>query len=167
MQETQEMRVQSLGREDPLERTGSGNHSGVLAEKSHGQRSLVGYSLWNCSMGHDWAHTQELGLFTTVCSIERARRDILKCTHVSNVVSFKHTQKQRGWHDDCLSPRLNKYWDFITLVSSILYILKFLLLYVIKQILAITPFYLTYFWMHFLQIWTFFLANHDIINVLD
>ena len=141
MQETQEMRVQSLGREDPLEQEVATTPV-FLPEKSHGQRSLVGYSPWNCRVGHDWAHTQELGLFTTVCSIERTRKDILKCSHVLNVVSFKHTQKQRGWHDDCLSPRLNKYWDFITLVSSILYILKFLLLYVIKQILAITPFYL-------------------------
>ena len=141
MQETQEMRVQSLGREDPLEQEVATTPV-FLPEKSHGQRSLVGYSPWNCRVGHDWAHTQELGLFTTVCSIERTRKDILKCSHVLNVVSFKYTQKQRGWHDDCLSPRLNKYWDFLTLVSSILYILKFLLLYVIKQILAITPFYL-------------------------
>ena len=40
MQETQ---VQSLGQEDPLEE-GMATHSSILAGKSHGQRSLVGYS---------------------------------------------------------------------------------------------------------------------------
>ena len=37
----QETRVQSLGREDPLEK-GMAIHSSI-----HGQRSLVGYSLWD------------------------------------------------------------------------------------------------------------------------
>ena len=36
--------VQSLGWEDPLEE-GMTTHSSVLAGESHGQRSLVGYSL--------------------------------------------------------------------------------------------------------------------------
>ena len=40
MQETQ---VQSLGWEDPLEK-GMATHSGILAGKSHGERSLVGYN---------------------------------------------------------------------------------------------------------------------------
>ena len=42
MQETQ---VQSLGREDPLEKE-MATHSSTLAWKSHGQRSVVGYSPW-------------------------------------------------------------------------------------------------------------------------
>ena len=41
--------MQSLGREDPLEKE-MANHSSTLAwkipGKSHGQRSLVGYSPW-------------------------------------------------------------------------------------------------------------------------
>ena len=40
MRETQ---VRSLGREDPLEKE-MATHSSILAWKSHGQRSLVGYS---------------------------------------------------------------------------------------------------------------------------
>ena len=45
MQETQ---VQSLGWEDPLEKE-MATHSSILAwKKSHGQRSLVGYSPWGC-----------------------------------------------------------------------------------------------------------------------
>ena len=39
------MRVQSLGGEDPLEEE-MAIHSSILSGKSHGQRSLVGYSLW-------------------------------------------------------------------------------------------------------------------------
>ena len=44
MQETQ---VQFLGQEDPLEK-GKTTHSSILAWRIHGQRSLVGYSLWGC-----------------------------------------------------------------------------------------------------------------------
>ena len=39
------MWVWSLGREDLLEEE-IATHSSILAWKSHGQRSLVGYSLW-------------------------------------------------------------------------------------------------------------------------
>ena len=42
MQETQ---VQSLGWEDSLEEEMT-THSSILAEKSQGQRSLMGYSPW-------------------------------------------------------------------------------------------------------------------------
>ena len=41
----QETRVQSLGLKDPLEK-GIATHSSILAGKSHGQSSLVGYSPW-------------------------------------------------------------------------------------------------------------------------
>jgi len=37
------MRVQSLGGEDPLEK-GMATHSSILAWRSHGQKSLEGYS---------------------------------------------------------------------------------------------------------------------------
>ena len=42
----QEMRVQSLGREDPLEKE-MATPSSTLAAKSHGQRSLASYSPWD------------------------------------------------------------------------------------------------------------------------
>ena len=41
----QEMQVQSLGQEDPLEKE-MGTHSSILAGRYYGQRSLVGYSPW-------------------------------------------------------------------------------------------------------------------------
>ena len=40
-----ETRIRSLGREDPLEKE-MAIHSSTIAWKSHGQRSLVGYSSW-------------------------------------------------------------------------------------------------------------------------
>ena len=40
----QEMQIQSLGREDPLEKEMATNSSTFAWEKSHGLRSLVGYS---------------------------------------------------------------------------------------------------------------------------
>ena len=50
----QETRVQCLGREDPLEK-GMATRSTILAGKSHGQRSLAGYSPW----GHEESHLTE------------------------------------------------------------------------------------------------------------
>ena len=41
----QEMRVRSLGWEDPLEE-GTATQSNILAGESHGHRSLAGYSPW-------------------------------------------------------------------------------------------------------------------------
>ena len=52
MQEMQEMRVPSLGQEDPLEE-GMATHSGILAWRiPQGQKSLVGYSPWGPRVGH-------------------------------------------------------------------------------------------------------------------
>ena len=42
-----ETRVQSLSREDPLEKE-MATHSNIQPGKSHGWRSLVGYSPWGC-----------------------------------------------------------------------------------------------------------------------
>ena len=44
----QEMRVQSLDRENPLEE-GITTHSSVLPGESQGLGSLVGYRLWGCT----------------------------------------------------------------------------------------------------------------------
>ena len=50
----QETWVRSLGWEDPLEE-GIATHSSILAGKSQGQRSLVGFSPW----GHKELDTTE------------------------------------------------------------------------------------------------------------
>ena len=46
------MQVPSLDHKDPLEK-GMATHSSILAGKSHGQRSLTGYSPWDHRVGHD------------------------------------------------------------------------------------------------------------------
>ena len=48
----EEMKVQSLGQEDSLEKD---THSSVLTWRIHRQRSLVGYSTW----GHQESDTTE------------------------------------------------------------------------------------------------------------
>ena len=45
MQDMQETWVWSLGQEDPLEKE-MATYSSILPGKSHGQRSLAGYSPW-------------------------------------------------------------------------------------------------------------------------
>ena len=47
--------VRSLGWEYSLEK-GMATHSSTLAGKSHGRRSLVGYSPWGQRFGHDWSN---------------------------------------------------------------------------------------------------------------
>ena len=64
MQLTHKIQVWSLGGEDPLEEEMT-THPSILPEKSHGQRSLVGYHSWT---GHDWAHTS---------TVNKAAMDIL------------------------------------------------------------------------------------------
>ena len=44
-----ETRVRSLSQEDPLEKE-MATHSSTLPGKSHGQRSMVGYSPWGCKV---------------------------------------------------------------------------------------------------------------------
>jgi len=54
-----ETQVRSLGQEDPLEKE-MATHSSTIAGKSHGWRSLVGYSPW----GHKESDTTERLHFT-------------------------------------------------------------------------------------------------------
>ena len=44
----QEMQVQSLGQEDPLEKEMATHSYSCLGKKSHEPRSLVGYPSWGC-----------------------------------------------------------------------------------------------------------------------
>ena len=56
----QEMYVQSLGREGPLEKE-MATHFSILAWRIHGQRSLPGYSPWGSKkVGHDLETKQQL-----------------------------------------------------------------------------------------------------------
>ena len=73
-----ETQVQSLGRENPLEKE-MATHSSILAWKSHGQRNLVGYSPW----GRKESDTTERLHFHF--------QEINKCIYIAlglNVISF-------------------------------------------------------------------------------
>ena len=59
VQEMKEMWVQSLDWEDTLEK-GIATHSSIFPGKSHGQRRLVGCSLWGCKESDMTEHTQAL-----------------------------------------------------------------------------------------------------------
>ena len=55
----QEMQIQSLGQEDPLEKEME-TTAVFFPAKSHGQRSLVGYSPWDCKrIGHNLVTKQQ------------------------------------------------------------------------------------------------------------
>ena len=57
MQETQETQVQSLGWEDAPEQE-MATHAGILAGKSHGQRSLAACSPQGCKESDTTEHRQ-------------------------------------------------------------------------------------------------------------
>ena len=63
MQETQEIWVQSLGQEDPLEEENDNPLQYSCLENSMG-RSLVGYSPWGRRVGHNWATSLYLLIYT-------------------------------------------------------------------------------------------------------
>ena len=65
VQETQEIQVWPLGREDPLEE-GRAAHFNILTGNSHGQRSLVGYCPEDCTE-LDMAENTHIHIHTCVC----------------------------------------------------------------------------------------------------
>ena len=71
MQEKQETQVQSLGQEDPLSRKWQ-PAPGFLPGKSHGQRSLVGYSPWGHKESGMTEYTHALSLQNVLFSFQRS-----------------------------------------------------------------------------------------------
>ena len=63
MQETEQVQVQSLGSEDPLEE-GIATHPSILDGESHGQRKLEGYGPWGRKESDTTEHTQHSCVFT-------------------------------------------------------------------------------------------------------
>ena len=59
--------VQSLGWEDPLEKEMATEFS-ILSGECHGQRSLVGYSLWGCKESDmtEWLNNNHLIMYVCV-----------------------------------------------------------------------------------------------------
>ena len=54
----QEIQVQSLSKEDPLEKE-MATHSSVFAWNSHGQRNLAACTPWGQRVRHDLANKQQ------------------------------------------------------------------------------------------------------------
>ena len=81
MQETQEMGVRSLGQEDPLEQE-MATCCSILAWKSHGQRSLAGYSPWVCKE----SDTTEHDCTCFFCTIDSLHTQNLAYSECSNIV---------------------------------------------------------------------------------
>ena len=71
----QEMWIQSLGQERPLEKE-MATHSSILAGKFHGPRSLAGYSLWGQRAGPNLATKQQQWVYPTN-KLKEAREHIL------------------------------------------------------------------------------------------
>ena len=65
MPEAQETWVQSLGQEDPLEEE-LATHFSILAENSHGQRSVMGCNIWGCKGSDRTEHTTQLCLWASL-----------------------------------------------------------------------------------------------------
>ena len=72
----QETPVPALGQEEPLEKE-MATHSGILAGKSHGQRSLAGYSPWGRKELDmtEWLSTQWL-INPTLHHSEQGKREL-------------------------------------------------------------------------------------------
>ena len=66
---------------------------GLLPGKSHGQRSLVGYSPWHCIVGHDLAIKQQ----------QEQRRGIWRILGNSEHISWRVTIMGVHWKDWCWS----------------------------------------------------------------
>ena len=66
-EETQEMQVWNLGREDPLEED-MATHSVFLPEESNGQRSLAGYSTQGRRVRRDEARTHAMSQHSVRCA---------------------------------------------------------------------------------------------------
>ena len=95
----QETQVRSLGQEDPLEK-GMATAPVFLPEKSHGQRSLVCYSLWGRRVGHDWAtntvtfylHLHSAFKFLRVSALHWLKFSLYKLRHS---LCYSTTMKER------------------------------------------------------------------------
>ena len=78
----QEMQIQSLDGEDPLEEE-IATHSSILAWESHGQRSLAGYSLWGLKESDMTEHAHKVFLRSLIAA---AAKSLQVCPTVCNPI---------------------------------------------------------------------------------
>ena len=114
----QEMQVWSLAQEDPLKRKWQSTPL-FLPGKSHGQRSLAGYSPWACRIGRDWATNRRRQWQPTPVLLpgkSHGQRSLLGCSPwgceeswLSNYTftfHFHALEKERATHSSVLSWRI-------------------------------------------------------------
>ena len=101
MHEMQELQVQSLGWEDPLEKE-MATHSSILAFNFYGQRTLAGYSQWGCKRVRcDWAQEQTefqeavVSPVMVVCWVQSKVQ--FSCSVVSNSATPETEHARRLW----------------------------------------------------------------------
>ena len=124
-QETQEMQVQSLGGEDPLEKRMAA-HSSILAGKLHGQGRLVAYRPWSHRVGHSWAtaHTHVYQHLKIMLVVLLSWNWIMDCSFLyflcpciaSVIMTWKNYKSQCHWDSFQLS--LPLIFPFCSLVPS-------------------------------------------------
>ena len=73
------MRVQSLGREDPLEKE-MPTHSSILSGQYHGERSVVGYRPWGCKESSVTEVTYGIAHYYPQCTDDEAETQKSKVT---------------------------------------------------------------------------------------
>ena len=96
MQEMQETLVQYLSWEDALEKE-MATHSSILAGKSHGQRSLAGFSLWSHNEFSSVHSLSRIRLSATPWTAARQAslsitnsRSLLRLTSIKSVMPSSH-----------------------------------------------------------------------------
>ena len=106
-----ETRVRSLGWEDPPEKE-MAIHSILLPGKSHGHRSLVGYSPW----GHKETDTTEQFHFT---SVALRRSTVLRIIVLDTTVSYSDRDRQiTAQIHTCFTKRGTKSTEILGLPSK-------------------------------------------------
>ena len=88
MQETQEMLIWSLGQKDILEKE-MATHSNILVGKSHGQRSLEGYSPKGCKESDT---TERLSTVSINCIVKTSKQFLLNWCSSNKLPSLTQYQ---------------------------------------------------------------------------
>ena len=96
----QETWVQSLGGEDPLEE-GMATHSAILTWRiPHGQRSLVGYSLWGCKESDttEWLSTAQQHVISkpkALCELPIVKKEQANTINYILELTFQEEEEKR------------------------------------------------------------------------
>ena len=116
------MRVQSLGREDPLEEE-MATHSSILAWKSQEQRSLVGYSPWGSQrIRQNLATEQQQHTHTYIhiytmeyCSVIK-KNEIMPFVAIwmdMEIIISEVRERQMSWYHLYVESKIRYKWTYL------------------------------------------------------